>query len=211
MWSRLRSQDIIVVSCYSPNSKTSQHVRKHMDVLYVCMARGSISSVWATRLLIGTPKLPKASIPPRAASHPHVSQEDDILLSTQIKMLRLINLGVALLFVRRMETRILLFKHENGVGRNQKVHIPTIFNSRPLFWGHCPGKMTFRSCRVYDTTSLLCSVICLCRHGSHNRHVSNNKNKQVTLPDRNNKMDHLDSGFVGLERSLMVNAKTLDR
>jgi len=32
-----------------------------------------------------------------------------------------------------------------------------------------------------------------------------------TRQNTQNKMDHLESGYIGLERALMVNAKTLDR
>lgn len=87
----------------SPNGRTNQLVKKHMVVLYVCITSGSechvcylvteveerdwlqlhiflpISTLRAASLLIGTPKVPNASIPPMAASHPQTSQFATIL------------------------------------------------------------------------------------------------------------------------------------
>ena len=37
------------------------------------------------------------------------------------------------------------------------------------------------------------------------------KKKTIKVNEEERKMDHTDSGFIGLERSLMVKTKTLDR
>jgi hypothetical protein len=62
---------------FSPLSKTNIHdVKKHMVVLYDCITNGSISRLVTNLDFIGTPKLPKASIPPKAAIHPHSSHPE---------------------------------------------------------------------------------------------------------------------------------------
>ena len=92
---------------------------------------------------------------------------------------------------------------------------------RVIPWqGSLPHKMRSTYASTATSNRLLTCVLDITVHCSHRRlsfQNTNQVNKNVTFHKTTKKKyianmtDHLDSGFIGLERALMVNTKTLDR
>lgn len=70
---------------FTPNKSTIQQSNKHMVLLYVCMANGSMFTLLALSDLIGTPKDPKQKSAMIAAINPQASEQlsNTIYFSTE--------------------------------------------------------------------------------------------------------------------------------
>jgi hypothetical protein len=60
---------------FTPNKSTIQQSKKHMVLLYVCMANGSMFTLLALSDLIGTPNDPKQNSAMIAAINPQASEQ----------------------------------------------------------------------------------------------------------------------------------------